>query len=542
MSHPLPSNFIQGIADYRSTSQRENVRAQDIVRHCRQLKPDELPPIDFINTIGSDSQTHFLDVMCQTFLEFMTRFKLGSDSIVLDLGCGCGRMAFPFTYLLESGRYFGIDIWEAGINWCRQNITAVNKHIEFFCLNANNNYYFETFDETKPNDYKITFVDTGSVDFCFAVSLFTHLVEHDCVAYLHEISRVLAPDGIAYVTGFVIDDLFWKYVARTGRHAAVKQSSPGCYYAYSGQDFFAGYSTEKWHQMLKHASLRVISYEVGRWAEKNGARSFQDVFIVTPEPRRKGISSTSVRNLRLKRPPEEAIQEIFQQPLAAINYLCHWSKKNHFIYVETPKVACTTIKHVLQQAEVQKTIKFDDPSDVHCRSKSALLKPTDDPEGFLNALGDDRYFLFCFVRNPFTRILSCYLDKLVMNEWERQRLAPQLGLDPALAPSLLDFLRTIEKQTEPSRDAHWGTQTYLLQPNSVKYSFIGRFEFFTEQFSEVCAHMDINQYVDLSNRAHATNAKQKVRDYIGSEEAVLIREIYETDFLNFGYGWSLDVV
>src|SRR5262245_6738234 len=41
---------------------------------------------------------------------------------LLDIGCGCGKIARPLTaYLSGRGRYDGIDITRTVIDWCNEN-------------------------------------------------------------------------------------------------------------------------------------------------------------------------------------------------------------------------------------------------------------------------------------------------------------------------------------------------------------------------------------------------------------------------------------
>ena len=140
------------------------------------------------------------------------------------------------------------------------------------------------------------------------------------------------------------------------------------------------------------------------------------------------------------------LRKIFDQPPVLSNYICHWSKKHQYVYVETPKAACTTIKRVLQEAETGSELVYDKPGDVHNRLRSPLLSPTSDMAAFAAAMHDKDYFRFCFVRNPFIRILSCYLDKMVKNQFERKRLAPKLGIDPENPPSFNYFLHAVAEQ------------------------------------------------------------------------------------------------
>ena len=234
---------------------------------------------------------------------------------------------------------------------------------------------------------------------------------------------------------------------------------------------------------------------------------------------------------------------LFNQPLPLTNYLCHWSKKHSFIYMETPKVACTTVKRVLQQAEAGGGLTYDKPGVVHDRTRSPLLAPRQDLSAFVEAWRAEEYFRFCFVRNPFTRILSCWLDKMVKIQFERKRLAPKLNLKSENPPTFNVFLSAIAEQKDEECDIHWAPQTYLLRPNRVSYSFIGRFELFREQFRKICEHLGISEYAnDLSITWHATHAYEKVKNYMGKQEIELIHRIYERDFRNFGYGWSPNVI
>jgi len=240
--------------------------------------------------------------------------------------------------------------------------------------------------------------------------------------------------------------------------------------------------------------------------------------------------------------PHEPIVRIFSQPIHITNYICNWSKKFHYIYVETAKVACTTIKKVLQSAEVGDEFHQNEQLDVHDRENSPLIQPISDVDSFVDAINSDEYFRFSFVRNPFSRALSCYLDKFVYNEYERIRLSPMLGIDSSEPPAFYDFLRAVEKQEDQARDIHWASQTFLLRPNCIRYSFIGRFEFFQQQFGQVCQRLDFEKYNTITRNKHSTNARSRVLDFIGKKEIELIHKIYEFDFTNFGYGWSPDVI
>jgi SAM-dependent methyltransferase len=201
-------------------------------------------------------------------------------SRIIDIGSGCGRLAIPFSLLIKEGAYFGTDVFEDGIEWCAKNITTQNPKFKFFLQDVENNYYFGG--EIKPSTrMSLEFAESNSIDFVFAISVFTHLVEDDAQKYFNEIARCLNRDGVAYLTAFIIDDTFRAFVQRTGLHTAVKRVSEGHYQAYEGQDFFAGYEFGRWRTLIERAGLQISGFDPGTWAEKRGALHYQDTFIVT---------------------------------------------------------------------------------------------------------------------------------------------------------------------------------------------------------------------------------------------------------------------
>ncbi|MFM2279184.1 MAG: hypothetical protein RLZZ444_1415, partial [Pseudomonadota bacterium] len=160
-------------------------------------------------------------------------------------------------------------------------------------------------------------------------------------------------------------------------------------------------------------------------------------------------------------------------PFRLANYLCHLSRRHRSLYVATPKVGCTAIKHMLQQAELGGRLTYRRYGDEHNPVLSPLLAPLDDPDLFaavmdIRLTGSEGWFRFTFVRNPFVRVLSCYLDKIVNSIPERMRLLPILGLDPkAGAPDFRSFLEAIAATPLPDHDVHWAPQVWLLQPDHV---------------------------------------------------------------------------
>jgi SAM-dependent methyltransferase len=268
----------------RQQAAREAQAAIDsVVARFRALPESELPPLWMMQTIGSHSAEHFRNTATWSFVELVRRGGLTSKSRVVDIGSGCGRMALPFSLFIKEGAYYGTDVFEEGVDWCTAQITSRSPNFKFFLQRPENNYYFGG--DIQPSaSLSLGFAETASIDFVFAISVFTHLVEQDAENYLREIARCLKPDGLAYITCFIIDRYFHAYVKRTRLHTAVKEVSPGHSQAYTGQDFFAGYTAERWGQLVAQSGLEIAGFDPGTWAEKPGALHYQDTFLITKSP------------------------------------------------------------------------------------------------------------------------------------------------------------------------------------------------------------------------------------------------------------------
>jgi len=155
-----------------------------------------VPPIAATSlraNVGSPSLVGNLFVSDAWYL-VLSRF-LRENSIVLDVGCGCGKMARTLVYHPYIKQYIGFDVIRENIDWCEHSIVPLSKgRFEFHYLDVFSRAYNPT-GRIKGTDVIFPVVD-GAIDFAFAGSVFTHLLQEDAKHYLREVRRALAPDGI----------------------------------------------------------------------------------------------------------------------------------------------------------------------------------------------------------------------------------------------------------------------------------------------------------------------------------------------------------
>jgi SAM-dependent methyltransferase len=129
---------------------------------------------------------------------------LRKDASVLELGCNTGRtMLLLLNYLEPPGRYEGLDILPAQINFAQRNIHSRYPHFNFNLADVYNKEYFPM-GKQSADTYTFPFADSW-FDVVYACSLFTHLIPPDTANYFKESKRVMRKGGRCMFSFFVLD-------------------------------------------------------------------------------------------------------------------------------------------------------------------------------------------------------------------------------------------------------------------------------------------------------------------------------------------------
>ena len=201
-----------------------------------------------------------------------------------------------------------------------------------------------------------------------------------------------------------------------------------------------------------------------------------------------------------------------------------------FVYLELPKVACTSLKQALGSA-------LGVPQERIATWRRYGLPVVDLAGPQLRALPR-----FSFVRNPWDRLVSCWENKFnhpdprsAQQRVYAERYARHLGV-PRVDFEL--FVRMVCSTTDDQSDPHWRSQVWSLTDlrGESLVTCVGRFEQLAEDFETLCAQLGLRASLP---RAQVTAHRRKdYRSYYTPETAAAVAQRYATDIESLGYSFD----
>jgi hypothetical protein len=228
------------------------------------------------------------------------------------------------------------------------------------------------------------------------------------------------------------------------------------------------------------------------------------------------------------------------------------------VYRVIPKCACSTIGQIIYYAD--HGAYYD--GDIH-DAKSGIHKwAFEESRPRIEERARDETFTFTCIRNPWTRILSSFFDKIAGiqrsgNRYRERQFAPLMkryGVDiegdfdqiGAFRHFLLFARDTIRFRKPIDPDIHWSAvsgHASTLIANGGRYDQIISTEDFAGGMAEVLTKFEQAHPVDLAkvprfneSEGHGPKRLHPIEDYFDDMSIFLMHEIYRRDFNLFNYG------
>lgn len=150
------------------------------------------------------------------------------------------------------------------------------------------------------------------------------------------------------------------------------------------------------------------------------------------------------------------------------------------------------------------------------------------------------FFRFIVVRDPISRFVSCYLDRISgQRSAPRRRITRQLVTNTDGKISFDAFLAAVEAQDVREMDPHWKPQYFAINAHVIRFDEVLRFERLQEDMSTVMAKIypRVWESIDLTRNwsPSRTCAADAVADLVTPGARRQLAKLYEADFEAFGY-------
>ena len=186
--------------------------------------------------------------------------------------------------------------------------------------------------------------------------------------------------------------------------------------------------------------------------------------------------------------------------------------KRSFIFVAIAKTGCTSIQRRFG-------LHNDPKPDIYHMHLSEILKQNPETKD---------YFKFAFVRNPYDRLISAYFD-FKNNPQHKDWASPIYKYK-----SFGQFVKDIYNKKFPEDDwIHLHRQfDYLQVGGKVNLDYIGRVETLQQDMKNVESLLGINHSPLNKERS---SRHDHFASYYTADIKRMVYEIYEEDFIEFGY-------
>jgi len=199
-----------------------------------------------------------------------------------------------------------------------------------------------------------------------------------------------------------------------------------------------------------------------------------------------------------------------------------YSEQGKYLYIANPKVATRSVIDYLEEF---------DRANISCTHLSLADFIKEDPK-FCS------YYQFSFVRNPWARTYSCWVDKITNQKkfCDMIIISRYKGLYPDMPFSEFVIWLDTEEGQDEFADRHWLSQSKLFESDSMHVSslFIGKLENIEADFKSVASELSIGPVIMPELNKTQSNILAYQNHYTQSLKEVIARR-YKQDIELFDY-------
>lgn len=159
-----------------------------------------VPPIEL--RFMQETESLFIEIGDGLVSQLKAIAGLKSDSSLVDIGSGYGRLAHALLRAGFSGKYHGMEILKRQVTWCQENLSM--GQIKFSHLDVYNSRYNPS--GSIPADRIKLDQLTDQSDLIVLTSVFTHMLATDIENYIDCCSRMLLSGGCVCATFFLLNE------------------------------------------------------------------------------------------------------------------------------------------------------------------------------------------------------------------------------------------------------------------------------------------------------------------------------------------------
>jgi len=205
------------------------------------------------------------------------------DDIVLDVGCGLGRIAWPLSSRLGwRGRYAGLDAQRRYVDWCTAHLGLPARRFGFHHADLRSSDTNPA-GTIEPADYRFPWAD-GTFTLAIATSLFTHLLPAAAAHYLREIARTLRPGGHLFASFFLADEVGLAAIRSGNTYPTFTVPiEHGWLHDAAAPEDAVAHDPDWLRARFDDAGLRILEVHAGKWKTATDLY-YQDLVIAVREP------------------------------------------------------------------------------------------------------------------------------------------------------------------------------------------------------------------------------------------------------------------